>query len=109
MSYWRHTTMPKYSDFKIAGCYLYFTSTCIIEAMHAHASDKRLTETGSAKFWVRQDGSTLLAKQGRLTDRQVRKIQEYIKINFISMCEKWADFKGLNDLSEIEFKSIDHE
>lgn len=27
--------MPKYSEFKIAGCYLYFTSKCIVEAMHA--------------------------------------------------------------------------
>ena len=34
--------MPKYFDFKVSGYYLYFTSKCIIECMHVHASDKRL-------------------------------------------------------------------
>lgn len=42
--------MPKYYEFKIAGYYLYFTSYCVIECMHVHASDRRLTEAGSAKF-----------------------------------------------------------
>lgn len=45
--------MPKYYEFKIAGYYLYFTSFCIIECMHVHASDRRLTESGSAKFFKR--------------------------------------------------------
>lgn len=42
--------MPKYYEFKVYGYYLYFTSHCIIEAMHVHASDGKLTEQGSAKF-----------------------------------------------------------
>lgn len=42
--------MPKYYDFKICGYYLYFTAHCIIECMHVHASDRKLTEGGSAKF-----------------------------------------------------------
>ena len=33
--------MPKYYEFKIAGYYLYFTSHCIIECMHVHASDRK--------------------------------------------------------------------
>ena len=40
--------MPKYFQDKVAGYYLYFTMHCVIECMHAHASDKKLTETGSA-------------------------------------------------------------
>ena len=44
--------MPKYYEFKIAGYYLYFTSYCVIECMHVHASDRRLTEAGSAKFFL---------------------------------------------------------
>ncbi len=28
----------------------YFTSHCVIECMHVHASDRKLTEAGSAKF-----------------------------------------------------------
>ena len=42
--------MPKYYPFKIADHYLYFTSECIVEAMHVHASDRKLTEAQSAKF-----------------------------------------------------------
>lgn len=40
--------MPKYFQFMVAGYYLYFTSFCIVECMYVHASDGRLTETGSA-------------------------------------------------------------
>ena len=50
--------MPKYYQEKVAGYYLYYTKHCVIEAMHAHASDKKMTEEGSAKFFVRADGST---------------------------------------------------
>ena len=35
--------MPKYFAFKICGYYLYFTSHCVLECMHAHASDEELT------------------------------------------------------------------
>ena len=31
--------MPKYYEFKVAGYYLYFTSFCVVECMHVHASD----------------------------------------------------------------------
>ncbi|EOS35821.1 hypothetical protein C808_04562 [Lachnospiraceae bacterium M18-1] len=27
--------MPKYYEFKVAGYYLYFTSFCVVECMHA--------------------------------------------------------------------------
>ena len=40
--------MPKYYDFKVCGYFLYFASKCIIECMHVHDSDKKLTEAGSA-------------------------------------------------------------
>ena len=45
--------MPKYYDFMICGYYLYFTSYCIVEAMHVHASDRRLTESGFAKLLIK--------------------------------------------------------
>ena len=48
--------MPKYYEYKIAGYYLYFTSYCVIECMHVHASDRKLTEIGSAKFFVKDNG-----------------------------------------------------
>ena len=48
--------MPKYYQFKVIGYYLYFTSFCIVECMHVHASDSKLTESGSAKFFVKANG-----------------------------------------------------
>ena len=86
--------MPKYFKYKICGYYLYYTSFCIIECMHVHASDSRLTEPGSAKFFVKSDGSTVLQKRGVLTDREVRKIQAFIKEHYLEMYEIWrADSK----------------
>lgn len=82
--------MPKYYQFQIAGYYLYYTSHCIIECMHVHASDRKLTEAGFAKFFVNSDGSTVLQNRGILNDREIRIIQEFIKINYLEMFEKWS-------------------
>lgn len=82
--------MPKYYDFMICGYYLYFTSHCIIEAMHVHASDKRLTEAGSAKLFVKRNGETEVQSQGRLTDKELRIIRSFIKDNYKEMYLKWA-------------------
>ena len=71
--------MPKYYQFKVAGYFLYFTSHCIIECMHVHASDKKLTEAGSAKFFVKENGDTIIKEQGILSDRELHKIQAFIK------------------------------
>ena len=57
--------MPKYYDFKICGYYLYFTAHCIIECMHVHASDRKLTEGGSAKFFVKSNGDTVIQNRPR--------------------------------------------
>lgn len=83
--------MPKYFQNKIAGYYLYYTTHCVIECMHAHASDRRLTEPGSAKFFVRADGSTVVTERGRLSDLEIRKIQKYIKAHYMEMYEIWAE------------------
>lgn len=82
--------MPKYYEFKVAGYYLYFTSKCIVEAMHVHASDTSLTEAGSAKFFVKNDGETLVQKRGRLSDREIRTIQIFIKEHYVEMYKKWS-------------------
>ena len=81
--------MPKYYPFKVYGYYLYYTSFCIIECMHVHASDTRLSESGSAKFFVKRDGSTVVQKQGVLSDIEVRKIQGFIKEHYLEMYELW--------------------
>lgn len=82
--------MPKYYDFKICGYYLYFTAHCIIECMHVHASDHKLTEGGSAKFFVKSNGDTVIQNRGVLTDRELSKIQSFIKDNYKEMYLKWA-------------------
>ena len=86
--------MPKYYEFKIAGYYLYFTSHCIIECMHVHASDRKLTESGSAKFFVRENGDTVLQNRGILKDREIRIIQGFIKQNYQEMYLKWAEYSS---------------
>ena len=86
--------MPKYYEFKIAGYYLYFTSHCIIECMHFHASDRKLTESGSAKFFVRENGDTVLQNRGILNDREIRIIQGFIKQNYQEMYLKWAEYSS---------------
>lgn len=83
--------MPKYFQDKVAGYYLYYTSHCLIECIHAHASDKKLTEQGSAKFFIREDGSTVVAERGILTDVEIRKIQRYIKKHYMEMYAIWSE------------------
>lgn len=81
--------MPKYYPFKVYGYYLYYTSFCVIECMHVHASDSKLSEGGSAKFFVRSDGSTLVQKKGALTDMEIRRLQGFIREHYLEMYEVW--------------------
>ncbi len=84
--------MPKYYEFMVSGYYLYFTSHCVIECMHVHASDRRLTEESSAKFFVKANGDTVIHNEGVLSDRELRKIQKFIKLNYQDMYLKWAQY-----------------
>ena len=84
--------MPKYFKYKIYGYYLYFTSHCTVEAMHAHASDKRLSESGSAKFFVKSNGDTVVTNKGILSDRDILTIQAFIKNNYKAMYKLWAEY-----------------
>lgn len=86
--------MPKYFSYKVAGYFLYFTSQCTIEAMHVHASDRKLTEGGSAKFFVKANGDSVLQNQGILKDKEVRIIQEFIKDNYLAMYQKWTEYSS---------------
>lgn len=86
--------MPKYFPFKVADHYLYFTAECIVEAMHVHASDRKLTEASSAKFFVRADGSSVLQKCGDLTEKEITTIEKFISQNYKDMYKMWKDFGG---------------
>lgn len=82
--------MPKYFQYKVAGYYLYFTMHCVVECMHAHASDQRLSEAGSAKFFVKSNGDSYVQKKGTLTDHEIVIIRRFIKDHYREMYELWA-------------------
>lgn len=86
--------MPKYYSYKVAGYFLYFTSKCVVVAFHVHVSDGRLTEKGSAKFFVREDGGTRVMERGELSDRDIRKIQRFIADHYQEMYLMWSAFGG---------------
>ena len=81
--------MPKYYPYKICGYYLYYTSHCTLECMHVHASDEELTEGGSAKFFVKSNGDTVVTNRGKLRDREINEIQMFIKNNHEDMYQTW--------------------
>lgn len=84
--------MPKYFAEKVCGHWLYFTTHCILEAMHVHASkDRHLREQGAAKFFVYADGSAKMMEQGTLKDHQVPEIQAFIKQHHAEMFAKWSE------------------
>lgn len=82
--------MPKYYEFKVCGYYLYFTAKCIVEAFHVHASDSKLTEAGSAKFFVKENGDTEIRDKGMLSRIELGTIQRFIKENYKEMYKKWS-------------------
>ena len=57
----------------------------IIECMHVHASDSKPTEGGSAKFLVKRDDDTIVRNKGKLSDREIRTIRRFIKVNYHEM------------------------
>lgn len=60
--------------------------------MHVHASDRKLTEAGSAKFFVKENGDTIIQNRGILNDREINKIQRFIKKNYQEMYLKWSAY-----------------
>lgn len=58
--------------------------------MHVHASDKSLKESISAKFFVKRNGDTIVQKQGVLSDKEIKGIQDFIKENYKDMYIKWS-------------------
>ena len=69
--------MPKYFEDKVFNHYLYFTSHCIVEAMHVHAGNEELSEEASAKFFVRADGSSVMKRtKKRWWRRMLKRMRE---------------------------------
>lgn len=56
------------------------------------ASDRKLTEAGSAKFFVKENGDSVLQKRGVLNNREIRTIQDFIKQHYKNMYTKWLEY-----------------
>lgn len=80
--------MPDYCHHVFHGYHLYFTSSCVVEAFHAHASKDR-KRRAAAKFFIRSDGSVVIAKPGRLDSQTLNDIVDYIKNNHVKMYAIW--------------------
>ena len=57
-----------------------------------HASDSKLAEGGSAKFFVKKNGDTVLQNRGILNDREIAKISEFIKDHYQAMYLRWSQY-----------------
>ena len=89
--------MGKFFTAKVANHYLYYTSFDRHEPVHAHASDRKMIEAGSAKIWVLKDGSTEVASpdgQGRLSAKELNTIRKYITDNHITIFRMWENAFG---------------
>ena len=84
--------MPKYTTDIVAGYVLYFTSKCVLEAMHVHASDKELSELNSAKLFVYENGDTRIEKWGTVNEQDMKIIRKYVKLNYKEMYAKWVKY-----------------
>jgi len=84
--------MPKYTSDIVAGYTLYFTSKCTVEAMHVHASDRELSEISSAKLFVYENGDTKIERKGTVNDVDMKRIQKYVKLNYLIMYKKWCEY-----------------
>lgn len=70
----------------------YIDRAFVIECMHVHARDRRLTEEAFAKLFVKQNGDTVVQNMGSLTEQELRKIQKFIKLNYQEMYLKWSAY-----------------
>ena len=50
--------------------------------MHVHACDEQLTEAGSGKFFVKENGDSIVQNKGKINDRCIRRIHGFIKENY---------------------------
>lgn len=63
--------------------------------MHARARERSAPDrAGSAKFFVKENGDSVLQNAGVLNDREIRQIQSFIKENYREMYLKWSELSG---------------
>lgn len=97
--------MPKFTEFRVQGFWIYYTSTCLGEGIiHVHANeDQRLRRITQLKFWVYKDGSQKLLEYDKskikISASQIKDIQNWIKDNLGLIESTW-----LRNRSDAQFK-----
>ena len=49
-----------------------------------------LLKPSSGKFFVKENGDSIVQNKGKINDRCIRRIQRFIKDNYKEMYRKWA-------------------
>lgn len=70
---------------KVAGYYLHYAKHCVIECIPEAFKDVKQSAADYPQFLVRPDGSSLVHKKGCLTDNEICKLQNYIKLHYLEM------------------------
>lgn len=92
--------MPNYFRFK--NFVLYFYAGDGIEPIHVHITEGRPSKA-SVKLWLLEDGTCKLAyNRTDISDKELKKLEKFIELNFDVFCSKWKSFFNL---SKIEFHS----
>ena len=78
---------------RIGKYYVYITSSCISEGIiHIHIDITMKGNKGLAKLWVHSDGTTTVANNVGVPDRDLRNIQNILIKNFAVLVEYWNSF-----------------
>ncbi|MCQ2209248.1 MAG: DUF4160 domain-containing protein [Paludibacteraceae bacterium] len=95
--------MVDYCRDKVGNCILYFTSECIVEAFHVHASHQpSKNRSTAAKFFVGEDGDTTVEQTGDLKAAEIAAIRKYIKKNHVEMHKTWKRFATTDYYNNVE-------
>lgn len=84
--------MGKYTEEKIAGYILYFTMKCLGEGIiHVQANQSRMTEDSILKLWVHADGTSSVAYNRGVSNKELKQIQTWVALNYDIIADKWHE------------------
>ena len=92
--------MPDYG-FTYKGYKLYFTMKCLVEPMHAHV-EENYVQSKAAKIWIGENGRSKIQNPGKVPEKVLKEMQEWIKVNYEIMAEKWNVYGGGGFYAEID-------
>lgn len=88
--------MPNYFRFK--NFTLYFYAGDGIEPIHVHVTEGKPSKA-SVKFWLLKNGKCILAyNRTDISKKDLKIIQQFIELNFMTFCDKWKSFFNLSTI-----------